>query len=103
MGNNCCASDSKDETSAFTFNKAEKNKLLSNMNMINKDASLFEHAPKSLVASVTESMNPMSDEVMKVHSKEANPIINKQELQSRFENCPYLGPYKFQDKATYEG
>jgi hypothetical protein len=80
MGNNCCTSDSKDEASAFTFTKVEKNKLLSNMNMISQDASLFEHAPKSLVALVTENMNPMSEEVKKVHAKEVNPLINKNEL-----------------------
>lgn len=103
MGNACCTNESRDDMAAFTFTKGERKKLLSNMNMMHEDSSISENAPKSSVASVTEKMNEMTSIVKQVYDKEGLPPITKKDFISKYEKYPYLGPYKFQDGATYEG
>ena len=102
MGNNCCSKDSADDQ-AFDFTKKNKRNMLSNMNRLQEDPTLSRHAPKSSIANTVQKMNEMSDTVKEIHTKEGVPKDTKQHLTDKYNEYPYLGPYKFQDGETYEG
>lgn len=103
MGNSCCTSETKDETSSFTFTQGERKQLLNNMNMMHEKTEISEHAPKSGVAHVADSMNDIKGVVKQVYDKEGIPPVSKKDYSAKFEKFPYLGPYKFQDGSTFEG
>jgi hypothetical protein len=48
-------------------------------------------------------MNDLTQVVKVVFEREGLPPISKKDFVAKFENCPFLGPYKYQDGATYEG
>lgn len=102
MGAACCTRDER-EDQMFTFTQKNKKTMLSNMKMMQEDATISEHAPKSSVATTVDKMNDMTETVQGVHEKEGVPEGDRQELDAKFEPFPYLGPYKFEDGATYQG
>jgi hypothetical protein len=103
MGNSCCNNESRDEASNFTFTQGERKQLMNNMNMMHEKTDISDHAPKSTVAHVSETMNEITGVVKQVSDKEGIPSVSKKDYQAKFEKFPYLGPYKFQDGSTYEG
>lgn len=98
----CCSKDER-EDQLFTFTQKNKKTMLSNMKMMQEDSTISEHAPKSSVATAVGKMNEMTETVKAIHDKDGVPEGNRKELDSKFIDFPYLGPYKFEDGATYQG
>ena len=102
MGNNCCSRDSSDEQ-ALEFTKKNKRSMISNMNRLTEDPGLTRHAPKSSAANAVQKMNEMTDIVKEVHETEGVPKESKELLSNKYDEYPFLGPFKFSNGETYEG
>jgi len=103
MGNTCCASESRAQDTNYSMTTPAQGGSSRNPNRAlvkaNKDG-LNEPDPES--AQKVTAMNKMNAKVQEQHDQRGAYKSTKQPKKD-MEGLPVLGPYKYQNGATYQG
>ena len=73
------------------------------MEAMQSNPEISRHAPDRSVATVATKMNEMNHLVSKIYQKEKPPSFPKDMLSKKYQQFPFLGPFKYKDGEIYEG